>query len=243
MPNQTNNANLIQMLRRIPPKWALAVVGVVLIYWLSQPVLNRSLGWNLPSIAKMLGEPERPVDLKVEKQPEIAKQYEEKPSPVPKVAASKPKVDVSPPLKSAKKPAIKPSAKETDYLDFLTEVARDRYQSPAGLFYTRGSEEGHRLKHLAKHLEDEPTRPGSHGVFNGDLLQALRWIDDAYQTAKKGDRNARTRKEGDSTIYEVTFDKPIGYVGGSDGKRKGNPSTKRVRIVVIGQNVITAFPF
>lgn len=191
MPTQSNQANLTQLLRRIPPKWALAIVGVVLIYWLGQPILNRSFGWNLPTIAAMLGDAE-------------------------------------------------PRSKDSD---FLTEVGPDRYRSPAGLFYTRGSEEGHRLKHLAKHLEDQPTRPGSHGVFDSDLNQVLRWIDEAYQKAKKGDRNARTFDQGDSIKYEVTFEKPIGYVGGSDGKRNGNPPARRLRLIVSGQNVVTAFPF
>lgn len=194
----------MQLLRRIPPKWALAIVGVVLAYWLGQPILNRTFGWNLPTIAAMLGE------------------------------------DRS---HSKSEPTDKPSNHDSKARDFLTEVGPDHYRSPAGLFYTRGSEEGHRLKHLATHLEDQPTWPGPHGVFDGDLDQVLRWVDEAYQKAKNGDRSARTIDDDESTKYEVTFDEPIGYVGGSEGKRKGNPSTKRLRLIVIGQNVITAFPF
>jgi len=227
--NTTNQANLVQLLRRIPPNWAIAIVGVVLGYWLGQPILNRTFGWNLPTIASMLGEPDKnrrvaPIDKEATRE----------------VTPTNNKETASPP---APKPATKPATKSSHYSDFLTEVGPDKYKSPAGLFYTRGSEEGHRLKHLARHLEDQPNRPGSHGVFNGDLTQALEWIDEAYLKAKKGDRSARTRKEEESTVYEVTFEKSIGYIGGSDGKRRNNPPTKRIRIVVIGQNVITAFPF
>ncbi len=126
---------------------------------------------------------------------------------------------------------------------YLKEVGRERYQSPAGLVYTRGSEEGHRLKHLQRHLTDQPSRPGPHGVFKADMPQVLRWIDEAYQKASKGDRMAKTRRDEDSTIYEFTFAMPIGFVGGSEGKRKKNPPTNRLRLVVIDKNVITAFPF
>lgn len=220
----TNQANLIQLLRRIPPKWALMIVGFVLTYWLCQPVLNRILGWNLPSIASLVGETETRTQKPTTESQTKAKQEVTK-------------------QEVTQKEVAKPITNESQPTDFLEEVGPDRFRSPAGLMYNRGSEEGHRLKHLARHLEDQPTRPGSHGVFSGDLTQALKWIDEAYQKAKKGDRAARTHKDGESTVYEVTFEKSIGYIGGSDGKRKGNPSTKRLRIVVIGQNVITAFPF
>ncbi len=259
MPTQSNQANLVQLLRRIPPKWALAIVGLVLLYWLGQPILNRTFGWNLPAIAAILGDGQAPSreDLGTPSPPaslpedgqrgagttkRVAKQSSSTPSDR-KVGNSKPsnsEVSNSKPNNSTG-PKKQESSKSSD---FLTEVGPDRYRSPAGLFYTRGSEEGHRLKHIAKHLQDQPTRPGSHGVFDGDLNQVLCWIDEAYQKAKKGDRSARTFKEDDgSTKYEVTFDKQIGYVGGSDGKSQGNPPAKRLRLIVRGQNVTTAFPF
>ena len=294
MSNPSNQANLIQLLRRIPPKWALLIVGVVLVYWLGQPVFNRTFGWNLPTIAAMLGEgqprsksdsddgrtlspdsadgdervdhaasakrptldPSPPAPLPedgergADTKKEVFRTLDSKPSNTAKSSDKSKSTDATKPAITVKRnDSAKPGntavlkKQASKYSDFLTEVGPDRYRSPAGLFYTRGSEEGHRLKHIAKHLEDQPTRPGSHGVFDGDLNQVLRWIDEAYQKVKKGDRSERTFKEDESTKYEVTFDKPIGYVGGSDGKRKGNPPTKRLRLVVIGQNVITAFPF
>jgi hypothetical protein len=126
---------------------------------------------------------------------------------------------------------------------YLKEIGRERYQSPQGLIYTRGSDEGHRLKHIQRHLKDQSDRPGSHGVFDGDMPQVLRWIDETYRRASQGDRMAKKRQEDESTIYELTFDKPIGYIGGIEGKRRKNPPTKRLRLVVIDRNVITAFPF
>ncbi|MEZ6136910.1 MAG: hypothetical protein R3C53_18600, partial [Pirellulaceae bacterium] len=117
------------------------------------------------------------------------------------------------------------------------------YSSLAGLRYTKGSEEGHRLKHLQRHLEDQPSRPGKHGVFYGDLPQVLRWLDDAYKRGNAGAKGAKKRQDNGMTIYEVSFDKPVGYVGGRDGGRDGNPDAKKIRMVVDGDRLITAFPF
>ncbi len=125
----------------------------------------------------------------------------------------------------------------------LKDVGREVYISPTGLRYTRGSEEGHRLKHIEKHLKDIPDRPGKHGVFDGDMAQVLRWIDDAYTRGKQGAKGVRKREEDGRTVYEAPFTKPIGYIGGRDGKRDNNPDAKRLRLVVDGDQVITAFPF
>ncbi len=125
----------------------------------------------------------------------------------------------------------------------LKDAGREVYVSPVGLRYTRGSEEGHRLKHIEKHLKDIPDRPGKHGVFVGDMAQVLRWIDDAFTRGKQGAKGVRKREEDGRTVYEVPYTKPIGYIGGRDGKRDNNPDAKRLRLVVDGEQVITAFPF
>lgn len=125
----------------------------------------------------------------------------------------------------------------------LRDTGREDYVSPAGLHYTRGSEEGHRLKHLERHLNDQPDRPGSHGVFDGDMPQVLRWIDEAYSRAKSKAKGTSQREEEGRVVYEVNFATPIGYIGGREGARKKNPDCKRLRIVIDGNRVITAFPF
>jgi hypothetical protein len=125
----------------------------------------------------------------------------------------------------------------------LRETAADDYLSPAGLRYTRGSAEGHRLKHIERHLVDDPGRPGKHGVFDGDMPQVIRWIDEAYGLAKRGARGTRKSEEDGRIVYEASFSKPIGYVGGRDGRRDNNPDARRLRLVVEGNKVITAFPF
>lgn len=123
----------------------------------------------------------------------------------------------------------------------LREVSRDRYLSPAGLQYTPGSAEGHRLEHLRRHTKDMPGRPGSHGVFDGEMEGALKTIDRAYDRAKKGQRTTK-QVDGNRTIYTVDMGGRVGFVGGRDGKRKRNPMARRVRLVLEGNRVITAFP-
>ena len=88
--------------------------------------------------------------------------------------------------------------------------------SPAGLQYTPGSAEGHRLKHLERHTKDQPSRPGSHGVFDGGMEGALKTVDRAYEKAKKGTQTT-TKKDKGRTVYTVTMSGRVGYVGGRDG--------------------------
>jgi hypothetical protein len=92
-------------------------------------------------------------------------------------------------------------------------------------------------------LEDQPKRPGSHGVFEGDMHAFLVAIDDAYSRAKSGGKGTKKIQDEGSTIYEASFKKPIGFLGGQEGGRKRNPPLKQMRVVVRGNSLITAFPF
>ena len=157
----------------------------------------------------------------------------------PKPAPQKPK---SP--NAADSASSKTASSDSDDLKlrFLKPLGRDRYESPAGLIYAPGSEEGHRLKHLERHLSDQPNRPGSHGVFNGDMQSFLTAIDDGYKRARGHAKGTKQREEEGMTVFEAPFDNPVGYLGGSEGARKGKPKLKRLRIVVRDKNLITAFP-
>ncbi len=237
------------LLRSIPTKWAIALIAALIGYALLQPVLNARLGWSLPSLASLAGEEEP------KKAPK--KTPSKDPSDLPKKSSeSNSKTTTSSPenaetkandkkigekSSTAKKPSEK-AATDKKY-GLLESIGRDRYQSPAGLVYGPGSEEGHRLKHVERHLEDQPNRPGKHGVFDGDMAAVIRWIDDAYQRAERGAKGVSKREEEGRTVIEASFDKPIGYIGGRDGKKAGNPPAKRLRLVVDERQVITAFPF
>jgi len=137
----------------------------------------------------------------------------------------------------------KPQPNSDSPYELLKSIGSEAYLSQAGLRYTRGSEDGHRIKHLERHRSDIPDRPGRHGVFKGDWQQTLKWIDEAYSRSKKPDRFTKVRQEDSRTVIETEFSSTIGYIGGRDGSRAGNPSTRRLRLVVEGDRFITAFPF
>ncbi len=125
----------------------------------------------------------------------------------------------------------------------LKEIGDQVYQTPAGLIYGRGSQQGHRIKHVMVHATDDPDRPGQHGVFDANTeSDVLAVVDEAYVRAKRGD-HLSVEKDRSRTIYEVDVGRRIGYVGGQSGKRRNHPAARHVRLVLEGNRVITAFPF
>ena len=236
-------------------KTAGGLLGVVLllIYWFVQPVLNERLGLNLPKIggkseaASKSGADASPrlPDSKAEEKPEIR--------PDSKPENSTP-ADSKPDSSASIQPESKPentrdsSTSDSSTSDaelrygILREIQTDRFMSPAGLLYTPGSQEGHRLKHVEKHTRDEPSRPGSHGVFDGGMEAAVKFIDQAYERAKSGKSGVTTEEEDGRTVYTVSMGTRVGYVGGRDGNRKNKPMARRIRLVLDGNRVITAFP-
>ena len=125
----------------------------------------------------------------------------------------------------------------------LSGNSRKTYVSPAGLRYGRGSQQGHRLKHLMKHATDQPDRPGQHGVFDATSAEEIvAVVDEAYKRAL-ADQKTEVSREGDRTVYTVDLGKQIGFIGGESGNRRGRPSARHVRLVVEGKDFITAFPY
>lgn len=231
MARRTSNdpQAIANVLRLIPAKWLVGMLVALVLYFFLQPKLNAWFGWNLPSIAAMAGNetPAKPASPK-SASPKSAQ---------PKAASTKPSGE----------PTKSPATAKTEQQDdskyrILKPLGRDRYESPAGLIYAPGSEEGHRLSHIARHLEDQPDRPGSHGVFDGDMAAFLVAIDDAYKRARGHAKGTKSRLEDGMTVYEAPFDQTIGYLGGTEGARKKNPKLKKLRLVLRDRNLITAFP-
>lgn len=250
----------INALRMIPTKWAVIIVVAIIGYVLLQPQLNKWFGLSLPSVASLVGGEKQTSQKKQEKpnsnektstakaDSKVSKaatgEKPDKDDSVNKAPTSQPRVSqpqVSQPRVS--EPTVGAERDSEKVHGFLTEIGRNRFESPAGLVYGPGSEEGHRLKHIERHLEDQPKRPGSHGVFEGDMHAFLVAIDDAYSRAKRGDKGTKKIQDEGSTIYEASFKKPIGFLGGQEGGRKRNPPLKQLRVVVRGNSLITAFPF
>lgn len=238
--------------KAISSRWLVLIAIGLIGYGLLQPVLNSRWGWSLPSLAALVGgsseatepaaeltEPAAELTESAAEVTESAEPFQPQPPTVSETELSSGRG--SPPeLKVAAQPQ---SENDGRLYGLLRELADDDFVSPAGLRYTRGSQEGHRLKHLARHLQDQPDRPGRHGVFQADMRQVLLWLDEAYQRGMQGKKGTKKRQEDGRTIIEATFAKPLGFIGGRDGKRQGHPPSKRLRIVLDEDRVITAFPF
>lgn len=215
-------------------------------YALVQPLVNRNFGWNLPGAWQIVERLQSPEPSKTrEAQREIA-QPEKQSQPNDKTSPSQ---NTSQKLETTTEPSDldtstrSRSESDTDVERFLKKLSRNRFQSPAGLVYGPGSEEGHRLKHIERHLADIPNRPGSHGVFEGTMIDFLKSIDETYLKASKKEKGTSMKEDDGAMIYEASFGSPIGYLGGEAGARQRQPKLKRMRLVVRdGNTVITAFP-
>ena len=143
----------------------------------------------------------------------------------------------------AGKPSSRPSAdRDVDPGSVLTSRGKGVYESPAGIRYTRGSQHGHRFAHVLAHARDEPNRHGQHGVFDEDDPAAVvALVDEAYELALAGERT-RVERDGQRMVYTVDMNRRVGYVGGESGARKGNPAARHIKLVMIEDRLITAFP-
>jgi hypothetical protein len=233
------------------PKWLLVLLGLAVLYIVAQPLANRQLGWNLPSLGSLLpdrpaADPDRPdPDGESDTTAETKKKTGEGHDPTSAVPPSPSPRDTAVTEEAGSEVNQTDRSPEDSGLLYgvLRSLGREEYVSAEGLRYTRGSAEGHRLKHLERHLNDQPDRSGRHGVFDGDMAEFLTRIDQAYARGKQRATKTTVREEDGRTIYEATFEKSIGYVGGREGARLGRPTTHKLRLVTEDDRVITAFPF
>lgn len=134
-------------------------------------------------------------------------------------------------------------ASETEGAFELRETGRNVFESPAGLTYTMGPNREHRIDHVMRHASDDPNRP-VHGVFDANQRDdLLRVIDEAWQLIRADSPQVR-QYEGDNGLQEYIVDLPtrIGFVGGQQGARQDNPETRRMKLILDGNRVITAYP-
>ena len=162
----------------------------------------------------------------------------------PKVEPTKPatkpplaKTNPSQPKPTRPTTTTPPAEPEKPKLGVLTPAGRSRFESTAGLIYSQ-----HRIDHVMEHSQDIPDKP-THGVFEGSKDEIFALIDEAYELAKKrGPPQVVISHEGDRTTYTVNLNRKIGHGGGQSGARRRNPPLKFVKIVLEGDEVITAFP-
>ncbi|MEM8945254.1 MAG: hypothetical protein AAGD11_08725 [Planctomycetota bacterium] len=201
---------------RIKVRWIVAIGAVAVGYLLLQPVLHRSLGIDLPGLDDLQANPSASDE-------------------------SGRKIDSSnSPTTSRRTHTSLPDRSEL--VAILAGSSNRTFTSPGGLRYTRGSVQGHRVKHLMAHTRDLPDRPGQHGVFDSDdPAKVVALVDEAYLQAQAG-RDTRTQREAERTVYDVNMRRRIGYIGGQSGNRRNKPAAKHLRLVVEGDRLITAFP-
>lgn len=230
------------------------VVGLA-IYGLVQPLVNRSFGLKLPGVWQIVEQLQSPDSSKTRNAEDgIAKAKEKTPSPDSQnedadteTPSEKNVTNRSPGADGGSAGSNDAPSKtqntNVDVETYLKKLSKNRFQSPGGLVYAPGSDEGHRLKHIERHLRDIPNRPGSHGVFNGSMIDFLKTIDQTYVRASKREKGTSMKEDDGATVYEASFNAPIGYLGGEAGKRQKNPKLNRMRLVIRDNNlVITAFP-
>lgn len=160
------------------------------------------------------------------------------------VTSSSAKIKQTPANSNRPPPALKSTGSAQPELGQLRDLGGKVWESAAGLKYGPGSQEKHRLLHIMRHAEDQPNRPGKHGVFtgNGERKKVLALIDEAYLQAIKGGRNVQKKQERNRVVYTVNMGRQVGFVGGQVGNKQGKPAAYKIRLVLEGTNVITAFP-
>lgn len=128
----------------------------------------------------------------------------------------------------------------------LETIGRNRYRSPAGLVYEPGPGGEHRIDHILRHAQDDPSRP-VHSVFDGDRDEILALLDEAYRLIQQGSDRVRREKDSERNWreeYTIDMGRIIGYEGGRSGKRKGYPKLKRLKLILDNDvEVVTAYPY
>ncbi len=214
-------------------RWLVGLAVLAVGYFLMQPMLVRKLGVDLPGWRDLVSGTQSSGTQSTETSPQATNGRPKTNGPT----TDRPTTEgQGPNARSVDEPASR--SIET----ILSSRSRQTYTSPAGLRYTQGSQQGHRLKHLMAHAEDAPNRPGQHGVFDDpEPAKIVALVDEAYLQAQAG-RDTRTQREGERIVYEINLRRRIGYVGGTSGKRKGHPAANYLRLVIDNDRVITAFP-
>lgn len=122
------------------------------------------------------------------------------------------------------------------------EASGSTFTSPQGLIYTMGPGQEHRLQHVFRHLHDQPERSGPHGVFDGDPAQVLALLDQAFQKIQRNDSDVTADRQGERSAYQIKMGRRVGYVGGQTGKRRDHPTATRIKLILEGARVISAYP-
>lgn len=124
----------------------------------------------------------------------------------------------------------------------LTVAGKDRWKTRGGLLIAGRDPDGRtRLDHIMRHATDNPRRP-KHGVFSLAKAGVIELLDEAWVKIRSGRVTGKER--GGKVAYTVRMDRPVGYLGGREGRERNHPKLYSVRLVVQKDTgtVITFFP-
>ncbi len=169
----------------------------------------------------------------------LAYQWYQRENSLPDVADQ---ASVNPSQKTETPPRINPTNNLPDHGDYLESIGGQNLKSPAGLIYSDGPRGEHRIEHVMRHADDITDRP-VHGVFDGDRVSILRVLDEAYKKVLTNSSDVDIDDSDANTVYTIDMHRRIGYEGGERGRDRKNRELKRIRLVLSGERVITAFPY
>lgn len=223
-----------------------AVVVLVLIYVVAQPKLNEWFNLGLPGIPGMQEEKENKAQDVASNEGSKSISKEEARKILAEDSNKHQKASEKETNSGTTKPTtsnVKDSGDDTQ-LGEMREIGNNVFRSTAGLVYGPGSIDKHRLKHVLAHAKDNKSKP-IHGVFDvGGEREVFALLDEAYLLIKKNSPQVKARSNDGrpGRSYDVNMKRRVGYVGGRDGGRSGNPAANYVRMVLENDRVITAFP-
>lgn len=126
----------------------------------------------------------------------------------------------------------------------LERLNASTVQSPAGLQYSVSNREN-RIDHVMRHAVDDPDREFAHGVFSESSQdEILKLLDNAYELIETNSNRVKREPadEKGRVAFTIRMPEEIGYVGGKSGSKQGFPKTDRLKMVLEGRSVITAYP-
>jgi hypothetical protein len=204
------------------------LVLAVLGYSYSRPTLERWFNISLPAISNQ----DRAAEANRPSAGSSQSQFDPYQASLPQSSASK----------AGSQESSAPSRTAAGGTFQLREVGRDRYETPAGLLYTMGPRGEHRIEHVMRHAKDQPNRP-THSVFLADDQDSvLKLIDEAYGLAKSKSPRSQYESSKGNDKYDVDMKRKVGFDGGKKGQRNNYRSLNKVRMILDGNRVITAFP-
>ena len=97
------------------------------------------------------------------------------------------------------------------------------------------------IDHVLLHCADNTSKP-VHGIFVGNAVEVMQMIDEAYEMTKSGSNKVDSEKSGDRMTHTASMGRVVGHTGGKKAQRDGPRELRKIKLVLAGKTVITAFP-